>query len=515
MGDIEEPITPKQWPNDVADRKPYADFLTKYLINKTTCVDGKHTKSFTLALDAQWGQGKTFFVKHWAEDLEKATPPYLTLYFDAWSEDYASEPIVAFMAAFKSTIDAKLNQLASKKALKKKVTEQLSNAVHGMRRALLPAGKQVLTSVITKASGVAVDELIDQFKSDASEINNSDAIKKAGLEVLNQGLDKFFEKTLEEQNDRKAAIKYFKNSIATALSILSTEGGIRLPMFIFVDEIDRCRPSFAISMLEGIKHLFDIDGACYVVSTNMTQLAHAVKSVYGEDFDGHGYLKRLFEAEYTLPSANNYAHVNMLLKQHPQLTTRAVTGIPRTLTGIKDRSVTSLDALTWVADVFDLDFRSQEKVVEMMSAASTGILQERKIFILWLSILCALRHKKPSAFDAISESKLDRSAFGNIVTQAITFNKEIEYREPSRTDHGTRKQSIIDVAWTYYAAAWENLETLEKQFYQSESHPYPSSLLEDIIREMPSYRYTNHTYIASITSYFHLVRNAGHFKSSQ
>lgn len=56
-----------------------------------------------------------------------------------------------------------------------------------------------------------------------------------------------------------------------------------LPAFIFIDELDRCRPSYAVEMLETIKHIFDISGVVFVVATDTEQLQHAVKVVYGED----------------------------------------------------------------------------------------------------------------------------------------------------------------------------------------------------------------------------------------
>ena len=69
-------IAVEAWPGDVLARKSYADFLTRYLVSKTHGENGRASRSFTLALDAQWGQGKTFFITNWAKDLGSASSPH-------------------------------------------------------------------------------------------------------------------------------------------------------------------------------------------------------------------------------------------------------------------------------------------------------------------------------------------------------------------------------------------------------------------------------------------------------
>jgi len=113
-------IALEAWPGDVLARKAYADFLTRYLVSKAHSEDGQASKSFTLALDAQWGQGKTFFITNWAIDLCSGSSPYPTLVFDAWAADYGQEPMVSFMASFKEAIDTQIDELGLKQTVKTK-----------------------------------------------------------------------------------------------------------------------------------------------------------------------------------------------------------------------------------------------------------------------------------------------------------------------------------------------------------------------------------------------------------
>ena len=84
---------------------------------------------------------------------------------------------------------------------------------------------------------------------------------------------------------------------------------------IFVDELDRCRPSYAIELLEVAKHLFAVDGLVVVFSVNRSQLAHSIRSVYGESFDAEDYLHRFFNLNYRLPPTNHKLFVESIIQQ--------------------------------------------------------------------------------------------------------------------------------------------------------------------------------------------------------
>ncbi|WP_372364029.1 P-loop NTPase fold protein [Xanthomonas sp. NCPPB 3583] len=71
---------------------------------------------------------------------------------------------------------------------------------------------------------------------------------------------------------------------------------------VIIDELDRCRPLFAIQMLERVKHLFEINGFLFVISTDGKNLPEAVRSVYGGMESGERYLRRFFDFEFRLPA---------------------------------------------------------------------------------------------------------------------------------------------------------------------------------------------------------------------
>ena len=71
-------------------------------------------------------------------------------------------------------------------------------------------------------------------------------------------------------------------------------------MVVFVDELDRCSPSFAIQLLERVKHFFEIKGVIFVFSVNVKELQHTIKKFYGEQFDATKYLSRFFSISVSI-----------------------------------------------------------------------------------------------------------------------------------------------------------------------------------------------------------------------
>lgn len=90
--------------------------------------------------------------------------------------------------------------------------------------------------------------------------------------------------------------------VAEFLDSLLSEQGNRL--IIFIDELDRCKPEYAVRLLERIKHYFSNDRITFVFSVNIEELQHTVKRYYGEGFDACRYLDRFFDYRIELPLAD-------------------------------------------------------------------------------------------------------------------------------------------------------------------------------------------------------------------
>ena len=83
-------------------------------------------------------------------------------------------------------------------------------------------------------------------------------------------------------------------------------------MVIFIDELDRCRPTFAVELLEQIKHYFDNDKITFVFSTNIKQLQYTIKKYYGEAFEAKRYLDKFFDLTISLNEINVIEYFNFV-----------------------------------------------------------------------------------------------------------------------------------------------------------------------------------------------------------
>ena len=97
------------------------------------------------------------------------------------------------------------------------------------------------------------------------------------------------------------------------------DGGSRVAgrqegLIVAIDELDRCRPSYAVELLEVAKHLFSVDRIVFVLAVNLDQLAHSVRALYGSDFDAKGYLRRFVDVDFYLPDPDRDAFIREQLR---------------------------------------------------------------------------------------------------------------------------------------------------------------------------------------------------------
>lgn len=237
----------------------------------------------SIALDGRWGSGKTFFVKQCAllinaknslsnidkdiaESILKVVKQsnsfegltdnnLLAIYFDAWENDSNEDPVLVLIYRIVQQLDLKTNGF------------DLNHLAYVL--------------------GTIVDVITDRPISNAiSSLKECDFLyvihKHEDLETI---IKKFFDEVLFEKAGQ---------------------------LIIFVDELDRCRPSYAVQLLERIEHYFINERITFVFSVNLEQLQHTIKNFYGNDFDACRYLDRFFDLRLSLPPINTTKYYNSL-----------------------------------------------------------------------------------------------------------------------------------------------------------------------------------------------------------
>jgi len=269
----------KPFENDKLNRKDNAAVLTD-IINS---ID----EPFVLGVDGGWGMGKTTFLDMWRYDLENKD--YTCLYFNAWENDYASDPLVAFIGE----ITTALNDA--------KVTGENERKAHEKIKKIKKYGKNIAARLIPTAAKLATYGILDLDKITEQTVGGA-----IGLIV---------EEQIEKYEEDKNTIKFFREALEEFAICLSVDKETIKPIIFFIDELDRCRPTYAIELLERLKHLFNVRGIIYVIAMDRVQIGHSIKSQYGSGFDSDGYLRRFFDIEYKLPEPSRYDYSRYLLTQ--------------------------------------------------------------------------------------------------------------------------------------------------------------------------------------------------------
>ncbi len=473
---------PTPWQDDAFERKGYAEFLTQHLVAQTH-LSQDILRPYCLALDADWGAGKSYFVKNWRMQLAQETK-YPSFLFDAWAADYQADPFIAFMASFNEAIEAAIGELPTTTAIKTKAKNKLGKSVKTMRQALLPVSKAVFKGAVEKIVPGAWEEIRAFASGNKGELSEIDfeSMKGDAIEGVRAGLETYFKESLKEQVIKQRLIEEFRGEIKETLEILTVEGGSTLPFFVFIDEIDRCRPSFAIALLEQLKHIFNIPGVCFVISTNLQQLAHAVRGVYGSGFNGRTYLQRFFDSECALPVLSPRSYIETIIRTYPALQDGRISlGFPHS--GFLDPLVKQpslADMFTWVIESFELDLRSQKRLVSMVNASLGSLQNHTAIFAMWLAILSAAKIKSDKLFDLLAHADVDRSTLKQVWREVVQGDSARKCRVPSRraeSPFGFEEHDVFlhEVADWYYTAAHDSLRDLMDRINKSSANIYDYS----------------------------------------
>jgi len=323
------------WYDDKLNRRADAEFLRAFLLGRIRQRgEGGKRQSYVLSIDAGWGRGKSFFLDHFAKQLR--AEGHLVAEVNAWKDDFSDDPLVAVMAAVDEAIQPLLPKEAPLRRTYRIVKENFGSlAIAGAKGLVLQGAK--------RWAGSAAEEMVEIFQGQNSAPTAKPAEKAnatSGKEGENAGAkaagalaeatteavaerlveklsDKAADAAISEFRAGQASIATFKDSLGTAMKYLGDHEGLPSPMFVLVDELDRCRPVYAITMLERIKHLFEVDGVIFILALNADELTHSVKAVYGEGFGAVEYLTRFFDRVYKFDAADPRGLVATLLEAEP------------------------------------------------------------------------------------------------------------------------------------------------------------------------------------------------------
>ena len=237
------------WGDDVLGRAEIAGRLTNLIRDQSS--------PFTISIHGYWGTGKTFMLKRWQKDLENQG--FQAIYFNAWEDDFCDDPLLAI-----------IGQLAEHFR-----EGSLAEWAKRIGAVVKPLVRQTVDAALPMATGLPVR--LPQQRQNL--------------------LDPLYRYRVQTET---------KQRLKTHLAEMSAKvrKDSEHPVVFIIDELDRCRPTFAIELLERVKHIFDVPDLVFVFGINRDELCKSLASVYG-DIDVDVYLRRFFDMEFTLPEVDS------------------------------------------------------------------------------------------------------------------------------------------------------------------------------------------------------------------
>lgn len=227
-----------------------------------------------VSIDGPWGSGKTAFVAMCSAELRRRGTRVVD--FNAWQQSYTENPLVDLVSAIAS-------ELGGNKSKKLKKT--------------------------------LIDISLHLAKIGSRGVIDRDAIRRKRWE------------TFDPWHEASTKVGEFKDALAQAATKSPGPGPGRL--IVLIDELDRCRPNYALALIETDRHLFAVDGVVVLLALNREELCHSIRILYGPRFDADRYLRRFTDLPYalSLPATDHLAAFTNELLANLGLDSRLVTMI--------------------------------------------------------------------------------------------------------------------------------------------------------------------------------------------
>ncbi|MDY1015605.1 P-loop NTPase fold protein [Pseudomonas coleopterorum] len=408
------------WALDKMERQGVARFLTQYL--------DTYDSIKVLNVNAPWGTGKTFFLNNWSQF--EIINGRACVYFNAWETDFSGDAFVSLVASIRD----QLEPIIGAKAGAKKVLESFSKTAS---KTFFAATPPILKGIVKNLTKIDIDAI--GLSLDSEDLANA--------------AEKSLEKLIESNKLTLRTVESFKTAFSKLLITSSEKAAGNAepkPVYIFIDELDRCRPTFAVELLERIKHLFDVPSCKFIIATDTLQLSEAVRAIYGLGFDSEKYLRRFFDREYMLSTTNyghwieaklfDYASVSTsplgMVKEKPEsFPSRLETKIIKPLDSaefISSKKMTEPHLIMLaLANTFKPSLRDLEKISHHIDAIYANT-KDCRFHFFWAAYLSFLKIQDPQIYNAT----LDMSASASIDKISAKFSpRSFYFRHTNYTVH--------------------------------------------------------------------------------
>ena len=252
---------------DLLDRRKLAKNFLSVVLSQPANV---------YSINAPWGAGKSWFLKFIEDECSEHQIPFIQ--FNVWETDYANNPFIAIMSEIISLIKRTIQNIDEKNDIYVEIEQIRTTA-------------EKISLFLKRLSGGVGYTIVDPNLPTNSYNLNLQLNPEAHTQL----------KEYEELKSLKEQLFRLLNKLP---SLCKKE-----KLIIAIDELDRCRPDYAITTLEIIKHFFNINNVVFILAVDKEQLYCTVKTMFGATTDVDAYLKKFVDIQYCLPdshSVNNF-----------------------------------------------------------------------------------------------------------------------------------------------------------------------------------------------------------------
>ena len=246
----------------------FAERLTSFIEMEREWVDG----ALLISLNGEFGSGKSTFFEMWQNKLEsESSKKFSVIRLNTWEADYDRDALLSIILDFVNFFEETEQNYD---------TEDLKQIVGKVAKFTLAMGNQI----VKNKTGIDLDDAKNMTESGSSKI-----------------LDR---QCFDIYSDRREAFVELKKVLRQAIGQSDT------PFIVMVDELDRCRPDYAIEYLETIKHIFDLENLVFVLGVDIASLSSSIKALFGElNFDE--YYRKFVHRRVSLPVLTYYTDDNV------------------------------------------------------------------------------------------------------------------------------------------------------------------------------------------------------------
>lgn len=418
--------------DDMLDRAPMANNLVNIIKNtQEACV---------FNINSPYGTGKTFFLQRLKALLEKRGCP--AVLFNSWETDWVENPLIAIIEELRLEIsDLTKKEKSFLSEAFTKSWEEISSAMAG------------ITEIAVKSIPVV---------SHIAEATD------AALEHKNRKTNPLDLNYLE--------IKRAKNNLKHQLAILTEQ--LPGPLVIIIDELDRCRPDYAVRTLETIKHLFNIPKVVFVLAMDRDQIESAVSTLYGKKIEEHSseYLRKFIDFDLYFPSVSTDMFADMLFDKYINNTIQKFLTTPPSNTVTLSRICPSnypydyapamrkyvCQFFKMCLEYYNFSLRAQVDVARRLNLLLSSLDPKTSVFspeiAIWLVSLCIF---DSTSFDfAVQTRNLSQVSLRSFPTEKSVDMPDNFWKQANI--HHLRPQAIKDFEATY-ARGGNLIQWIQKQ----------------------------------------------------